>query len=116
MSGLRSRSARRWHSVALASIPSARSLGSKARHIGSMPPEQPTSSSVNFSLLSFSATNAENDKGILKSDRRHGRRRRADGAGQAQRRRGQQEARALAVAQPQRQVLQPPDLAEIEAE
>src|SRR5215475_13091125 len=98
-------------------MPSACSLGSKDRHTGSMPPEQPMSSSLNFSALRLWAMSAGNGRAMRRRlHGRHGRCRRADGAGQAQRWRGQQEARALLVAQPECQVLHPPDLAQVQAE
>src|SRR6185312_983497 len=58
----------------------------------------------------------EGGERVLHLDRGDGCCGRADGAGQAERRGGEQEARALLVAQVECQVLQPPDLAEVEAE
>src|SRR5262245_57776681 len=54
--------------------------------------------------------------GPATSDRRDRRRRRADRTGQAQRRRGQEEAVAPVLAQPGRQRRELPELAEIDAE
>src|SRR5471032_2260122 len=97
-------------------MPRILSLGSNTRHRGSMPPEQPTSTSVNGSVFSPFATSSAKDEAMSVSDGRDRRGGRTDRAGQTQRRGGEQEARALLVAQPQREILQPPDLAEIESQ